>query len=37
MFTGNERYKKIFPRALDLPMHIDLWREFAKVLIRRGA
>lgn len=37
MFTGNERYKNIFPKALDLLMHIDLWREFAKVLIRRGS
>jgi len=35
IFTGNERYKNIFYKALDLAMHLDLWGEFAKVLIRR--
>jgi flavin-dependent dehydrogenase len=35
MFTGNERYKNIFYKALDLAMHLDLWGEFAKVLVRR--
>ena len=35
MFTGNERYKNIFYRALDLAMHLNLWGEFAKVLVRR--
>lgn len=35
MFTGNERYKNVFYKALDLAMHLDLWGEFAKVLIRR--
>lgn len=37
MFTGNERYKNIFPKALDLIMHLNLWGEFAKILIRRGS
>lgn len=35
MFTGNERYRKIFPKALKPGMHIDLWKEFAGVLLRR--
>ena len=35
MFTGSERYKNIFYRAVSLPMHLDLWEEFAKILIRR--
>ena len=34
MFTGNERYKQIVARALSLKMHIDLWREFAKDLLK---
>lgn len=33
MFTGNERYKNIFPRALSLKMHFDLWKEFIKLSI----
>ena len=32
MFTGNERYKKIFPKALDPRMHLNLWKEFAIAL-----
>jgi flavin-dependent dehydrogenase len=35
MFTGNERYKDIFNTAISLPMHLDLWREFARIIIRR--
>jgi len=35
MFTGNERYKNIFYKALSLKMHIDLWKEFAKILLWR--
>jgi flavin-dependent dehydrogenase len=36
MFTGNERYKNIFCTAISLPMHVNIWREFAKILIGRG-
>jgi len=35
MFTGSERYKNIFYRAVSLPMHLDLWEEFAKIVMRR--
>ncbi|MDO8282465.1 MAG: hypothetical protein Q7U10_07565 [Thermodesulfovibrionia bacterium] len=35
MFTGNERYKDIFKTAISIPMHIDLWREFAGSIVRR--
>ncbi len=28
MFTGNERYKAIVPRALSMRMHFELWRTF---------
>lgn len=35
MFTGNERYKDIFRIAVDLQMHIDLWKKFAAILVRR--
>ncbi|MEE8424018.1 MAG: hypothetical protein V3S49_05705 [Thermodesulfobacteriota bacterium] len=35
MFTGNERYKNVFRTAVSLPMHLDLWKEFAKILARR--
>jgi flavin-dependent dehydrogenase len=35
MFTGSERYKNIFYRAVSLPMHLDLWKEFTNILIRR--
>ncbi|UCG78855.1 MAG: hypothetical protein JSV21_03215, partial [Nitrospirota bacterium] len=35
MFTGNERYKKIFGTAVSLPMHLDLWKEFGKIIVRR--
>jgi flavin-dependent dehydrogenase len=35
MFTGNERYKKIFPKALNPRMHLSLWKAFAGVLLRR--
>ncbi len=30
MFTGNERYKKIFFRAMNMKMHLNLWSEFAR-------
>ncbi len=36
MFTGNERYKNVFHTAVSLPMHSNIWKEFAKILIRRG-
>jgi flavin-dependent dehydrogenase len=32
MFTGNERYKRIIPRALSVKMHLDLWKAFAGLL-----
>ncbi len=35
MFTGNERYKNIFGTAVSLPMHLDLWKEFGRILVRR--
>jgi flavin-dependent dehydrogenase len=35
LFTGNERYKKIFPEVFDLKMQIGLWSKMAKVIIRR--
>ena len=33
MFTGNERYKNIFPRTFTLKMHVNLSKEFVKVLL----
>lgn len=33
IFTGNERYKKIFFRSLNLPMQLDLCKEVVKTLI----
>ena len=36
MFTGNERFKNIFATAVSLPMSFDLWRAFARSLVRRG-
>lgn len=35
MFTGNERYKKILPKALSAKMHINLWSQLAKALVAR--
>jgi flavin-dependent dehydrogenase len=35
MFTGNERYKNIFGTAVSMPMHFDIWKELAKILMRR--
>ena len=32
MFTGNERYRNIFPRTLSIPMRRHIWKAFAKVL-----
>jgi flavin-dependent dehydrogenase len=34
MFTGNERYKNIFPKALKLRMHFNLWKAFTKILVK---
>jgi len=35
MFTGNERFRNIFATAVSLPMRFDLWRAFARTLVRR--
>jgi flavin-dependent dehydrogenase len=35
MFTGNERYKNIFPTSLDVRMHANLLRECVRTLVRR--
>jgi flavin-dependent dehydrogenase len=35
MFTGNERYKNIFPKTLDVRMHANLFKEFAGILSGR--
>ncbi len=35
MFTGNERYKKIFSQSLKVRMHIDMWEGVFKSLSRR--
>jgi flavin-dependent dehydrogenase len=37
MFTGNERYKSIFPTSLDFRMHLNLFREFARILSGRAS
>lgn len=37
MFTGNERYKNIFPRSLSPSMALALCKESARAVIRRGA
>ncbi len=37
MFTGNERYKRILPKALSPKMHINLWGQLAKVLAAGGS
>jgi flavin-dependent dehydrogenase len=37
MFTGNERYKNIFRTAASLPLHLDLWRGCAKIVMRRDS
>lgn len=36
LFTGNEKYRNIFPNALSLRMHLYLWKEFTKILIKGG-
>ena len=36
MFTGNERYRSILPRALSVRMHLDLWKTFAALLTHRA-
>jgi flavin-dependent dehydrogenase len=33
MFTGNERFKRIFPRGFSLRMHRDLLLELEKILV----
>lgn len=33
MFTGNERFKKIFPRAFSFRMHRDMLAELERILI----
>jgi len=33
MFTGNERYKRILPKALSLKMHLNLWEQLAKAVV----
>jgi len=35
MFTGNERYKRILPKALSLRMHLNLWEQLAKAVVSR--
>ncbi len=35
MFTGNERYKNIFGKAMDLPMHLDIWSGLLTTATRR--
>ncbi len=35
MFTGNERYKKVFPKSLNPRMHANLFAELGKTLTRR--
>jgi flavin-dependent dehydrogenase len=35
MFTGNERYKRILPKALSLKMHLNLWGQMAKAVAGR--
>lgn len=37
MFTGNERYKKVFFKSAKIKMHIDMWEGLFKGLIRRTA
>jgi flavin-dependent dehydrogenase len=34
-FTGNEAYKNIFTRGLNVKMHLELVWEFVKILVRR--
>lgn len=36
MFTGNERYKRILPKALSLKMHLNLWEQLAKAVVGRN-
>jgi hypothetical protein len=36
-FTGNETYKNIFARSLNVKMHFDLAQAFSKALLRRIA
>ena len=37
MFTGNERYKKIFAQSLKVKMHRDMWGGVFKTILRRKA
>jgi len=34
MFTGNERYRNIFPKALDVRMNLHLLKEIAKAMVK---
>jgi flavin-dependent dehydrogenase len=34
MFTGNERYKKVFLKSAKVKMHIDMWEGLIRSLIR---
>ncbi len=34
MFTGNERYKKVFFKSAKIKMHIDMWEQLIKSLVR---
>jgi flavin-dependent dehydrogenase len=36
MFTGNERYKKIFGRTVSFPLHRDLFTAAAQSIIKRS-
>lgn len=36
MFTGNERYKNVFPKSLDPRMHANLLAAFGKILTGRS-
>ncbi len=35
MFTGNERYKNVFLTAVSLPLHLNIWKEFIKIIAGR--
>lgn len=36
MFTGNERYKKVFFKSAKVRMHIDMWEGLIKSLMKEG-
>ncbi|HWR57531.1 MAG TPA: hypothetical protein VN328_01470, partial [Thermodesulfovibrionales bacterium] len=37
MFTGNERYKNVFPKSLNVRMHANLLIEFGKIFTGRAS